>query len=86
MSMSGRSSEENNLFETLVQELVSELDDDQTRALVGSHARGQPSPYSDVDLSHFTRTPSPPEQRRLFLEQRQVVEKACAQSRSRFLG
>lgn len=45
-------------IESLLQQLVRELVDDNTLAigLTGSHARGDANAHSDVDLWHFVRT------------------------------
>ena len=46
-----------------LKELIAELDNDTVRGIVlgGSHARGDATPYSDVDLACFVPdTLSPP--------------------------
>ena len=49
--------------DTFLTELIAEIDDDTMRGIVlgGSHARGDATPYSDVDLACFVPdTLSPP--------------------------
>ena len=43
------------LADTFLTELVAAIDDDHIRGIVlgGSHARGDATPYSDVDLALF---------------------------------
>ena len=46
------------ISDMFLEELISEIDDDAIRGIVlgGSHARGNPTPYRDVDLACFLPT------------------------------
>ncbi len=43
------------ISDTFLNQLITEIDDDTFRGIVlgGSHARGDPTPYSDIDLACF---------------------------------
>lgn len=43
------------ISDAFLKELISEIDDNTIRGIIlgGSHARGNPTPYSDVDLACF---------------------------------
>src|SRR5579885_781545 len=48
-----------NLSEAALQSLVAEIDNDDVTAIIlgGSYARGEATPYSDVDFARLVRTP-----------------------------
>jgi len=58
------------LLDSLLSELAAELDDGTTiaLALTGSHARGEATPYSDVDLLRFVAVPPEKETERYSLK------------------
>ena len=43
------------ISDAFLEKLITEIDDDTIRGIVlgGSHARGNPTPYSDIDLACF---------------------------------
>lgn len=43
------------ISDAFLKELIGEIDDNTIRGIIlgGSHARGNPTPYSDVDLACF---------------------------------
>ncbi len=63
------------LSETFLEALVAELDSDQVRGMIlgGSHARGDATPYSDVDLACFVPDAFRPLRKRFLYREGRLV-------------
>jgi hypothetical protein len=63
------------LSETFLAALVAELESDQVRGILlgGSHARGDATPYSDVDLACFVPDSFPPQHKRFLYREGHLV-------------
>ena len=63
------------LSETALQSLVTEIDSDEVTAIIlgGSYARGEATPYSDVDFARLVRTPPQGKKKRYFYRDGRLI-------------
>lgn len=63
------------LAETALQSLVTEIDSDDVTAIIlgGSYARGEATPYSDVDFARLVRTPPQGKKKRYFYRDGRLI-------------
>ncbi|HXX77260.1 MAG TPA: nucleotidyltransferase domain-containing protein [Ktedonobacteraceae bacterium] len=63
------------ISDTFLKKLITEIDDDTIRGIVlgGSHARGNPTPYSDIDLACFVADTFRPLRKRYLYREEHLV-------------